>query len=276
MPRFTLFGCTRLVAAGGAVAALALTALTGIGIALAQEAPSTPEAVPAGRPSWLGLPISWSATSPATHLGDEYGLVVENTGAVEQGVSVRALIMDHGADTNTIVVDERVTLAPGAVREFTAANDYGTANHFSTRIGSETRDLALTVTITDAAGEETARFTEAAFWIREGAERFRPDPAALATFLGATVDELTAAWEDGQSLATIAEDHGKTRDELKSFLTDQFEDRLQQAIAAGIVTAEQTATWREQFAANLDRLIDRERGPHQHGMPEDAEPTPVP
>ena len=275
MSRFTILGCKRLIAASGVVAALGLATLTGAGIAHGQEPAVTPAAHAAHR-SRLSLLIAWSATSPATHLGDRYALVVENTGPTAQDVWVRALIMDHRAHTNTVVVDERVTLAPGEERELAAVNDYGTANHFSTRIGSETQDLALTVTITDAAGEETARFTEAAFWMREGAERFRPDPAALATSLGTTVDELAAAWTDGQSLAAIAEEHGKTRAELEAFLTDRFEDRLHLGIAAGAVAAEQAATWRERFATHLDRLIDRERGPHQHGMAEDAEATPAP
>jgi len=276
MSRFRFLGCKRLVAASGVVAAFGVAALTGAGIARGQEPTGTPAAAPADHQSRLGLPISWSATSPATHLGDAYALVLENTGAAAQDVWVRALIMDHRAHTNTVVVAERVTLAPGEEQEFTAANDYGTANHFSTRIGSETHDLALTVTISDAEGEETARFTEAAFWMREGAERFRPDPAALASFLGATVDELAAARADGQSLAAIAEEHGKTRDELEAFLTTRFEDRLQQGIDAATITAERATTWRERFAANLDRLIDREHGPHRHGVAEDAEATPVP
>lgn len=59
-------------------------------------------------------------------------------------------------------------LAPGEEREFTAANDYGDANHFNTIIGSETRDLDLAVSVTDSAGEETARFNDKAFLVQEG------------------------------------------------------------------------------------------------------------
>src|SRR3712207_8136392 len=77
--------------------------------------------------------------------------------------------MAHPPPTNTTAVDESVELAPGEEREFTAVNDYGTANHFNTKIGSETNDLDLTVTITDAAGATTAWYNDAAFMVQEGA-----------------------------------------------------------------------------------------------------------
>ena len=114
-----------------------------------------------------GGALAWSATSPATHLGDRYQLVIENVDAAEQPVMVRVVVMDHATMTNTVVVDEAFQLAPGEQRELTAVNDYGTANHFSTHLRSETPRLALTVTLVDAAGAETARFTQAAFQVAE-------------------------------------------------------------------------------------------------------------
>lgn len=92
-----------------------------------------------------------------------------NTGDEAQEARVRTIIMDHRNHTNMDVVDEQVELAPGEEREFTAVNDYGTANHFNTKIGSETRDLDLAVTITDAAGAATAWYNDAAFMVQEGA-----------------------------------------------------------------------------------------------------------
>lgn len=275
MSRFTVSSCKRLAVAGGLAAALGATVLTGAGIALAHQedaAPATSDPRPARA---TGLPVRWSATSPATHLGDQYTLVVENTGAAAQDVWVHALIMDHGTHTNTTKIDERLTLAPGEERELAAANDYGTANHFSTRLGSETQDLAFTVTIVAADGEETARFTDAAFWVREGPDLFRPNGAALATFLGTTRDEIMAALDEGQSLAEIAADTGTTRDELKTFLADRFEERLQQGIDAGNVTDEQAADWRATFVAAIDDVIDRSREPHQHAVPAEAASTPM-
>src|ERR687889_1395449 len=115
-----------------------------------------------------GMPFRWKATSPAIHEGDRYTLVMKNTTEEEQEARVRTVIMDHGNHTNTDVIDEQMELAPGEEREFTASNDYGDANHFNTIIGSETRDLDLAVSVTDSAGEETARFTDKAFLVQEG------------------------------------------------------------------------------------------------------------
>jgi len=122
-----------------------------------------------GKGKMGGMPFQWKATSPAIQEGDRYDLVVTNTGDEAQEAWIRTIIMDHRNHTNTDVVDERVELAPGEEREFTAVNDYGTANHFNTKIGSETNDLDLTVTITDAAGATTAWNNDAAFMVQEGA-----------------------------------------------------------------------------------------------------------
>ena len=121
-----------------------------------------------GKGKMGGLPIRWKATSPAIQKGDQYNLTMTNTGEEAQKAQVNTVIMDHSNHTNTNVVDEQVELEPGEERELTAVNDYGTANHFNTLIGSETRDLELAVTITDAAGAETARYNEAAFMVQEG------------------------------------------------------------------------------------------------------------
>jgi hypothetical protein len=114
-----------------------------------------------------GMPLQWKATSPSTHEGDRYDLTVTNTSDEAQEARVRTVIMDHRNHTNTDVVDEQVEMEPGEEREFTALNDYGDANHFNTIIGSETRDLELAVSVTDAKGAETAWFTDAAFMVQE-------------------------------------------------------------------------------------------------------------
>ena len=108
-----------------------------------------------------GMPFQWKATSPSTHEGDRYDLTVTNTSDEAQEARVRTVIMDHRNHTNTDVIDEQVEIEPGEEHEFTALNDYGEANHFNTFVGSETRDLELAVSVTDAEGAETARFTDA-------------------------------------------------------------------------------------------------------------------
>jgi len=116
----------------------------------------------------LGWPLRWKATSPAIQEGDRYSLVVKNPGEEAQQARIRTVIMDHRNHTNTNVINEDLELAPGEQCELTAVNDYGPANHFNTIIGSETEDLDLAVTVADAAGEETARFSDRAFMVEEG------------------------------------------------------------------------------------------------------------
>jgi hypothetical protein len=114
-----------------------------------------------------GWPLRWKATSPAIQEGDRYSLEVKNPGEEPQQARVRTVIMDHRNHTNTNVINDDLELAPGEQCELTAVNDYGPANHFNTIIGSETEDLDLAVTVADAAGEETARFSDRAFMVGE-------------------------------------------------------------------------------------------------------------
>jgi hypothetical protein len=58
------------------------------------------------------------------------------------------------------------------------------------------------------------------------------DAEAVATFLGITEDELKSELRDGSSLAAIAEAHGKSRDELKTFLIEQYTAGLDAIIDA--------------------------------------------
>lgn len=149
-----------------------------------------------------GMPSQWKATSPAIHEGDQYKLLVTNTGDEAQDVLINTVIMDHRNHTNSAVVDERPELAPGEEREFTAVNDYGTANHFNTKIGSETKDLDLAVTITDAAGAEKAWYTDAAFMVQEGSSAGAKGKGEKAK--GHTHDDGFAALGDTARLAPLS------------------------------------------------------------------------
>lgn len=114
------------------------------------------------------MPVHWTATSPAIHLGDQYDLVVTNNSDKDQKTQVRTVVMDHRNHDNTTVINQPLKLAPGEERELTAVNDHGDANHFQTTIGSQTRDLDLAVTVNDPAGKEKARFNQEAFLIKGG------------------------------------------------------------------------------------------------------------
>ena len=120
-----------------------------------------------GKNRMPGWPVRWKATSPSTHEGDRYTLLVTNNSDEVQEAQIRTRLMDH-PEVSTTVIDEKIKLEPGEERELTTVNDYGTAEHFSTIIGSETQDLGLSVSIDDAEGKETAQFNQAAFQIQEG------------------------------------------------------------------------------------------------------------
>lgn len=90
----------------------------------------------------------------------------------------------------------------------------------------------------------------------------------LATFLGITTDDLRTEMQgDGATLATVAAAHGKSRDELKAFLTDQIKARLDEGVASGEHTQADADQKLANFTANLDAMIDGtmpQGGPGMH------------
>jgi hypothetical protein len=166
----------RIVLLGGA-SALTVGALARVGLkeARAQESEATPTGEEGEQSSLKALReqldeygFLWSATSPATHSGDTYTLTATNPGTTAVKLLVFTIVMDHKQHHNEVVVNEEVELAAGASHEFTATNDYGTANHFSTRIASTAADvsaLTLSITVTTADGAASASFNEHAFMI---------------------------------------------------------------------------------------------------------------
>jgi hypothetical protein len=167
----------------GGASALAVGVLAGSGVrgAMAQEASPTPEeGTPEARERARALKekleqygYRWSATSPATHRGDVYTLTATNAGTAPVTLYVFTIVMDHRQHHNEIVIEEEFELAAGESRQVTATNEYGTANHFATRIATDAADgstLTLTVTIVDASGQETATFNQRAFLVESREE----------------------------------------------------------------------------------------------------------
>jgi len=109
---------------------------------------------------------------------------------------------------------------------------------------------------------------------RGGPERggFGMDPAALATWLGITPEQLRTELHEGtgKSLTQVAQAHGKTRDGLITFLTDQAKTRLDQAVTAGRLTRQEADQMLEQFKQNVGQMVDQVHpvgGPGQPGGP---------
>lgn len=90
------------------------------------------------------------------------------------------------------------------------------------------------------------------------------DMDQLAGFFGESASDLRTELQQGNSLATIAQKHGKSRDDLKKFLTDQFNAR----------ESTMASNAESKFQKNLDQLIDR-TWPVKSASPS-ASPSPSP
>ena len=80
--------------------------------------------------------------------------------------------------------------------------------------------------------------------------------AEIATFLGTDEATLRTELEGGKTLATVAEEAGKSRDELKAFLTAEMTASLTEKVAAGDITQEEADAKVADAIADLDERID--------------------
>lgn len=79
----------------------------------------------------------------------------------------------------------------------------------------------------------------------------------LAACLGvATADDLRTAFTDGQSLAQIGADHGKSRDDVKACITSPLQERLDQAVADGKIDQAKADEITQRLTERLDDHID--------------------
>jgi polyhydroxyalkanoate synthesis regulator phasin len=86
---------------------------------------------------------------------------------------------------------------------------------------------------------------------------FGADASKLADFLGISQDQLkTELRADNATLASVAEAHGKSRDDLKNFLTDQAKAQLDHAVSKGKLTQQQADSMVSALQSRLDTLID--------------------
>jgi uncharacterized protein YidB (DUF937 family) len=99
----------------------------------------------------------------------------------------------------------------------------------------------------------------------------------LAGFLGISVEQLrTEISAGGATLASVAEANGKNRDELKSFLSQEFQQKLDKAVADGKLSQDAAASIRGQFDTNIDQVIDGQFtcGHEDGSLNEDGETEP--
>jgi hypothetical protein len=99
-----------------------------------------------------------------------------------------------------------------------------------------------------------------------------PFGADVATYLGISESDLRVALQNGQTLAQVAQAHGKTAADLKTFLTNQLKTRLDQDVAAGRITSQQETDRLSQSSSRIDQLINS-TGPKWEPSPAGAPPV---
>jgi hypothetical protein len=86
-------------------------------------------------------------------------------------------------------------------------------------------------------------------------------PSKLADFLGISVDQLrTELRADDATLATVAQAHGKSRDDLKQFITDTANANIDRLAADGRLTQQRADDLKQRLQDHLDELIDARPG----------------
>jgi hypothetical protein len=90
--------------------------------------------------------------------------------------------------------------------------------------------------------------------------------SGVADYLGISQDQLQSELAaDGATMATVAEAHGKSRDELKAFLTDQEKQNADQAVAEGRMTQDEADNMMQSLSTRVDDMIDGKGSGGQFG-----------
>jgi hypothetical protein len=79
----------------------------------------------------------------------------------------------------------------------------------------------------------------------------------FAAFLGIPLEQLDSELSaEGATPASVAEAHGRTREELKTFFMEQTEAQMSEAVAAGTMSQEDADSMIERQASRIDDIID--------------------
>jgi hypothetical protein len=100
--------------------------------------------------------------------------------------------------------------------------------------------------------------------------------ADIATFLGISATDFRTALQSGQTPAQIAQAHGKTAADLKTYLQDQFKKRLDQAVTAGKITSQQETDQLNKVGTMIDKFINNAMPQRGHKGAGSGTPTAAP
>jgi hypothetical protein len=79
----------------------------------------------------------------------------------------------------------------------------------------------------------------------------------FADFLGISTDQLkTELQADNATIASVAEAHGKSRDDVKAFITGNIKTRLDEAVANQDLTQKRADEMLSNINTSLDKLLD--------------------
>ena len=79
----------------------------------------------------------------------------------------------------------------------------------------------------------------------------------FAAFLGISLEQLESELSaEGATPASVAEAHGRTREELKTFFMEQTQAQMSEAVAAGTMSQEDADNMIERQASRIDDIID--------------------
>ena len=88
----------------------------------------------------------------------------------------------------------------------------------------------------------------------------------LAQFLGITAEQLRTEL-NGQSLAQVAQAHGRTRDQLIQFLVTNAQQEIAAAVQAGRLTQQAADQRLADLRSRIEQKVDQVRQPGQRPMP---------
>ncbi|MDQ3097617.1 MAG: hypothetical protein M3Q61_05565 [Chloroflexota bacterium] len=96
----------------------------------------------------------------------------------------------------------------------------------------------------------------------------------VAAFLGLTERELAAALREGKSLADVASAKGKTRAALITAITTPANAKVDEALAAKKIDAEQAAKAKAEIAKHVETLVDRKHDAKTEPKRDEKKPEP--
>lgn len=268
---------TRIVLAGGIIAASggAALGLTGIASAsLSGPSPAQSEAMPAdlAQIHHAAGDIGKGPKFVSDTLAEALGMTVEELhDAVRSGKSIAQIANDQGKSLDAVKL---VMIA-----EFSAHLDEHVAERKITREQADARLAKFTERLDEIVNrtkpEGPGRGGRRMGAIKEASEE-------LASVLNLTQDELRTQLRSGKSLAEIAEAQDVDVDDVKKVLTDEFSVHLDEHVAEGTITREQADARLAKFTERLDDMVNKSLpeagrhggrrghgGPGAHGAPGD-------